>query len=127
MVAGLFEHESAAAGAIDRAFEVVVVLLRLVADDVVLLQDRLHRVEGLRGDQRLVRARVGHAAIGDDALVVRVGEDLVQQRRRDGLRGERRSRPRQSELRPESWTRLMVAVMRLPVGPDPGILPGSGP
>ena len=22
---------------------------------------------------------------------------------------------------------LMVAVMRLPVGPDPGILPGSGP
>ena len=34
---------------------------------------------------------------------------------------------RSSELRPETWTRLMVAVMRLPVGPDPGILPGSGP
>ena len=32
-----------------------------------------------------------------------------------------------TELRPETWTRLMVAVMRLPVGPDPGILPGSGP
>ena len=32
-----------------------------------------------------------------------------------------------SELRPGTWTRLMVAVMRLPVGPDPGILPGSGP
>jgi hypothetical protein len=32
-----------------------------------------------------------------------------------------------NELRPETWTRLMVAVMRLPVGPDPGILPGSGP
>ena len=32
-----------------------------------------------------------------------------------------------AELRPETWTRLMVAVMRLPVGPDPGILPGSGP
>ena len=31
------------------------------------------------------------------------------------------------ELRPVTWTRLMVAVMRLPVGPDPGILPGSGP
>ena len=31
------------------------------------------------------------------------------------------------ELRPETWTRLMVAVMRLPVGPGPGILPGSGP
>ena len=31
------------------------------------------------------------------------------------------------ELRPETWTLLMVAVMRLPVGPDPGILPGSGP
>ena len=24
------------------------------------------------------------------------------------------------ELRPETWTRLMVAVMRLPVGPGPG-------
>ena len=35
--------------------------------------------------------------------------------------------PVTSELRPESWTRLMVAVMWLPVGPDPGILPGSGP
>ena len=32
-----------------------------------------------------------------------------------------------SELRPETWTRLMVAVMRLLVGPDPGILSGSGP
>ena len=32
-----------------------------------------------------------------------------------------------NELRPETWTRLMVAVMRLPVGSDPGILPGSGP
>ena len=31
------------------------------------------------------------------------------------------------ELRPESWTRLMVVVMRLAVGPDPGILLGSGP
>ena len=31
------------------------------------------------------------------------------------------------ELRPETWTRLMVAVMRLPLGSDPGILPGSGP
>ena len=29
------------------------------------------------------------------------------------------------ELRPETWTRLMVAVMRLLVGPDPGILRGS--
>ena len=34
---------------------------------------------------------------------------------------------RQAELRPETWTLLMVAVMRLPVGSDPGILPGSGP
>ena len=37
-------------------------------------------------------------------------------------------RPRPfTELRPETWTLLMVAVMRLPVGSDPGILPGSGP
>ena len=35
--------------------------------------------------------------------------------------------PRGYELRPETWTLLMVAVMRLPVGSDPGILPGSGP
>ena len=33
----------------------------------------------------------------------------------------------QVELRPETWTRLMVAVMRLVGGPDLGILPGSGP
>ena len=35
--------------------------------------------------------------------------------------------PAGDELRPETWTLLMVAVMRLPVGSDPGILPGSGP
>ena len=33
----------------------------------------------------------------------------------------------QVELRPETWTRLMVAVMRLVGGPDLGILLGSGP
>ena len=39
-----------------------------------------------------------------------------------------RARPRPlPELRPETWTRLMVAVMRLVGGPDLGILPGSGP
>ena len=32
-----------------------------------------------------------------------------------------------SELRPGTWTRLMVAVMRLAGGPDLGILLGSGP
>ena len=31
------------------------------------------------------------------------------------------------ELRPGTWTRLMVAVMRLAGGPDLGILLGSGP
>ena len=41
--------------------------------------------------------------------------------------GKTEPRPRRYELRPETWTRLMVAVMRLLVGPDPGILPGSGP
>ena len=34
---------------------------------------------------------------------------------------------RVTELRPGTWTRLMVAVMRLAGGPDLGILPGSGP
>ena len=31
------------------------------------------------------------------------------------------------ELRPGTWTRLMVAVMRLAGGPDLGIVLGSGP
>ena len=35
--------------------------------------------------------------------------------------------PPRGELRPGTWTRLMVAVMRLAGGPDLGILPGSGP
>ena len=39
----------------------------------------------------------------------------------------RRTFTTRDELRPETWTRLMVAVMRLVGGPDLGILPGSGP
>ena len=35
--------------------------------------------------------------------------------------------PGPCELRPGTWTRLMVAVMRLAGGPDLGILLGSGP
>ncbi len=35
--------------------------------------------------------------------------------------------PGAGELRPETWTHLIVAVMRLVGGPDLGILPGSGP
>ena len=31
------------------------------------------------------------------------------------------------ELRPETWTHLIIAVTRPPAGPDPGTLPGSGP
>ena len=54
---------------------------------------------------------------------------LVSARMRDLSSSDDEPRPRSgwNELRPETWTRLMVAVMRLPVGPDPGILPGSGP
>ena len=44
-----------------------------------------------------------------------------------GARTRKEPRPRPTELRPETWTRLMVVVMRLAVGPDPGILLGSGP
>ncbi|MGO1319009.1 MAG: hypothetical protein ACTII7_10985 [Galactobacter sp.] len=51
MVAGTLEHELLPAAAVDRAFEVVVVLLRLVAGDVVLLEDRLHLRERLRGHE----------------------------------------------------------------------------
>nr|WP_218902029.1 hypothetical protein [Streptomonospora nanhaiensis] len=93
VVAGPLEHEPFPAGAVDRAFEVVVVLLGLVSDDVVLSQDRLHLLERLRRDERIVRAGVGHVAEGDDALVVGIGEDLVQRGRGDRLRGERRRGP----------------------------------
>nr|WP_246829134.1 MULTISPECIES: hypothetical protein [Kocuria] len=93
VVAGAFEHEPFPAGAVDRAFEVVVVLLRLVADQVVLSQDCLHLLERLRGHERLMCAGVGDVSEGDDALVVRVGEDLVQQFRRDRPGGERRRGP----------------------------------
>nr|WP_231974531.1 hypothetical protein [Tessaracoccus timonensis] len=93
VVAGPLEHEPFPAAAVDRAFEVVVVLLRLVADDVVLPQDRLHLLERLRRHERIVRAGVGDVAEGDDALVVGVGEDLVQRGRGDRLRGERRRGP----------------------------------
>ncbi|MFT4166742.1 MAG: hypothetical protein QM650_16005 [Microlunatus sp.] len=93
MVAGPLERELLPAGAVDRALEIVVVLLRLVADDVVLPQDGLHLLEGLRGDQRLVRALVGDAPERDDPLVVRVRQDLMQQLRRDRLLGERGRRP----------------------------------
>nr|WP_245810339.1 hypothetical protein [Brachybacterium massiliense] len=94
VVARPLEHELLPAAAVDRAFEVVVVLLRLVADDVVLLEDRLHLLERLRRHERIVRAGVGDVAEGDNALVVGVGEDLVQRGRGDRLRRERRRRPR---------------------------------
>ena len=59
---------------------------------------------------RPTRCECGEQESGDDPV-----DDRVQ------------PRCAECELRPETWTRLMVAVMRLPVGPDPGILPGSGP
>lgn len=74
MVPRSLEHESLPAPAVDGAFEVVVVLLGLVADDVVLPQDRLHLIERLGRDEWVVRAGVGHVAKGDDALVVGVDE-----------------------------------------------------
>ncbi|MDS2171819.1 hypothetical protein Q7C18_03840 [Nesterenkonia sp. CL21] len=94
VVAGSLEHEPLPAPAVDRAFEVVVVLLRFVADDVVLPEDRLYLIERLRGHEGVVGAGVGDIAEGDDALVVGVRQDLVQPGRRDRLRGERRRGPR---------------------------------
>ncbi|WP_342037930.1 hypothetical protein [Brevibacterium ammoniilyticum] len=88
VVAGPFEHEFLPECAVDRAFEVVVVLLWLVADDVVLLEYRLHLLERFRGHERVVRAGVGDVPEGDDALVVGVREDLVQCRGGDRLRRE---------------------------------------
>ncbi|QVQ51342.1 hypothetical protein J4H86_21390 [Spiractinospora alimapuensis] len=93
VVAGTLEHEPLPAGAVDRAFEVVIVLLRLVADDVILPQNRLHLLERLRRHERIMCAGVGHVTEGDDALVVGVREDLVQRGRGNRLRGERRRGP----------------------------------
>nr|WP_257007826.1 hypothetical protein [Brachybacterium alimentarium] len=93
MVAGPLEHELLSTAAVDRAFEVMVVLLRLVAGDVVLLEDRLHLLERLRSHQRFVGAGVGDLAERDDALVVGVREDFMQPRGRDRLCGERRRGP----------------------------------
>ncbi|MCT1691337.1 hypothetical protein M3B11_10320 [Brevibacterium sp. p3-SID960] len=93
VVAGTLEYEPVPAGAVERAFEVVVVLLGLVADDVILPQDGLHLLERLRRDERVMCAGVGHVTEGDDALVVGVREDFVQRGRGERLRGERRRGP----------------------------------
>ena len=93
VVAGPLEHEPFPAAAVDRAFEVVVILLGLVADDVILPQDGLHLLERLRRDERVMGAGVGDLAERDDALVVGVREDFVQRGRGERLRRERRRGP----------------------------------
>nr|WP_257995134.1 hypothetical protein [Brevibacterium luteolum] len=78
LVAGAFDHELGSAGAVQRAFEVVVVLLWPFAAGVVGVQVSLDAQPGLCVDEGLVGAVVGDAAEGDGALVVGVGQDLVQ-------------------------------------------------
>ena len=59
-------------------FEVVVVLLGSFAAGVVGVEVGLDAQPGLGVDEGLVGAVVGDAAEGDGALVVGVGQDLVQ-------------------------------------------------
>nr|WP_071056084.1 hypothetical protein [Corynebacterium jeikeium] len=78
LVAGSFDHELGSAGAIQGAFEVVVVLLGSFAAGVVGVEVGLDAQPGFGVDEGLVGAVVGDAAEGDGALVVGVGQDLVQ-------------------------------------------------
>lgn len=74
------------------------------------------------------QARASQVA-GTSSIEDAEGEKPAVQRCFGGFMGiSSIKKPRQAcKLRPETWTRLMVAVMQLSVGPDPGILPGSGP
>ncbi|MFT4082104.1 MAG: hypothetical protein QM638_05930 [Nocardioides sp.] len=81
LVAGPFDHELGPAGAVQVAFEVVVVLLWAFPDGVLGVQDGLYAQPGLGVHQRLVGAVVGDAAERDGAVVVGVGEHFVQRGR----------------------------------------------
>ena len=83
LVAGAFDHELGFAGAVQGAFEVVVVLLWPFAAGVVGVEVGLDAQPGLGVDEGFVGALVGDAAEGDGALVVGVGQDLVQPGRGD--------------------------------------------
>nr|WP_246180106.1 hypothetical protein [Kocuria coralli] len=76
-VAGSFDHELGAAGAVQRALKIVVVLLWAFPTGVLRIELGLDTQPGLGVDERRVGAVVGDAAEGDGALVVRVGQDLV--------------------------------------------------
>ncbi|HLS73418.1 MAG TPA: hypothetical protein VK046_06585 [Actinomycetaceae bacterium] len=101
LVAGPFDHELRAAGAVQGAFEVVVVLLGPFADGVLRVELGLDSDPGLGVDERGVSAVVGEAAEGDCALVVRVGQHLVKRGGRDRPGRLCRCRPRGETSRVE--------------------------
>ena len=76
--------ESASAGAVDGAGQVVHVLLGAVATGSVTVQHCLDLLEGGGVDQRVVPPLKFHAATGDDAGVVVVAQDAVERASRDG-------------------------------------------
>nr|WP_286214480.1 hypothetical protein [Demequina sediminis] len=82
LVPGPFDHELGPARAVQVAFEVVVVLLRALADGVLRVELGLHAQPGIRVHECGVGTVVGDAAEGDGALVVGVRQDLVQRRGR---------------------------------------------
>ncbi|MCI2182678.1 MAG: hypothetical protein LKK52_08115 [Bifidobacterium psychraerophilum] len=71
--------------AIDAAFQIMVVGLRLLSGEVVVGQDRLNPVPDLFGHQRLMQAVISCAPERDLALVVGVGQDAVHRRQSGGL------------------------------------------
>nr|WP_230846744.1 hypothetical protein [Propionibacterium freudenreichii] len=92
-VLGVGDHEpGTAVTAVDGAFQVVLVRLRLLPGDLVRGEDVLYPVPDLGADQRFVEAVVAGASEDHVALVVRVGEHVLDRGQAGGFRGALRRR-----------------------------------
>ena len=102
---------------------------------VRLRHDRLLREQAVEMFERGFGYGLTARRLGVSAETVREWQKMYRVIGRGGLlamgvkqaRYDYETKVAAAELRPETWTRLMVVVMRLAVGPDPGILLGSGP
>nr|WP_263970278.1 hypothetical protein [Gulosibacter chungangensis] len=87
------DHQTGAAiAAVHRAFQVVLVGLRLLPGHLVRGEDVLHPVPELRAHQRFVESVVAGATEDHVALVVRVGEHLLDRGQSRSLRRPFRGR-----------------------------------
>nr|WP_292866089.1 hypothetical protein [Microbacterium sp.] len=111
-VLGMGNHEpGAAVAAVDRAFQVVVVGLRLLPGDLVSGEYVLHPVPPLGADERLVQTVVGGATEDHVAFVVRVRQHPLDRGESGRLRGALRSRhgrqPAVDQLLPQGDGRVV--------------------